>query len=231
MNIIIVRHGETWNNLPDASLHTVDPDLNARGLAQARLLGERCAGMQIDALIASPLLRALRTANEISLRRSNQPVHILHELVEMGTDYVTLTHEQALAICPNVLPYEAAPGACDYGDGYALEIRDPYYALSRAYRVISRLRQTYPGDATVLLVGHGAFNQRLIAAALRAAFPPDFIFSQDNTGVSVINYRPGEDGQQVTRLVMMNDTSHLYGTRYASGIAQSVAANNAVRAK
>jgi len=211
MTIIIARHGESVNNQPDSSLYTLDPDLTDLGLVQARLLGERFAGVHLDALIASPLLRALRTVNEISTRKNNMPVRILHELVEIGTDYTTLTHPQALEFCPAALDYETAPGAGNYGDAYALEIRNPYYSLARAYRVISLVRQSYPEDATVLLVGHGAFNQRLIAAALRAAFPPDFIFSQDNTGVSVINYRPGDDGREVTRLVKMNDTSHLYG--------------------
>jgi len=210
MTILIARHGETMNNLPDPALHTVDPDLNARGLAQARLLGERCAGLHIDALLASPLLRALRTAHEISIRKKNMPVHILHELVELGTDYAVLPHGEATKICPAAQPYEAAPGAGNYNDAYALEICDPYYSLARAYRVISHVRQRYPEDATVLLVGHGAFNQRLIAAALRTAFPPDFLFSQANTGVSAVNYRKGEHGREVTRLVMMNDTSHLY---------------------
>jgi len=230
MTIFIARHGETMNNLPDPALHTVDPDLNDRGLAQARLLGVRFAGVHLDALVASPLLRALRTANEISVRKNNMPVRVLHELVEIGTDYTALTHAQALAVCPAALPFESAPGAGDYGDAYALEIRDPYYILARAYRVISLVRQSYPEESAILLVGHGAFNQRLIAAALRAAFPPDFIFSQDNTGVSAIDYRPGEDGRTVTRLVMMNDTSHIYGTQYAGNIAQSVAAN-AIREK
>ena len=211
MTIIIARHGESVNNQPDASLYTLDPDLTELGLAQARLLGARFAGVHLDALIASPLLRALRTANEISIRKDNMPVRVLHELVEIGTDYTTLTHGEAAKACPAVLPYETAPGAGKYGDAYDLEIRDDYYSLARAYRVISLVRQSYPEDATVLLVGHGAFNQRLIAAALRASFPPDFIFSQDNTGVSVVNYRPGEDGRTVTRLVKMNDTSHLYG--------------------
>jgi len=211
MTIIIARHGESVNNLPDPSGYMLDPKLTALGLAQARLLGERFAGTHIDALIASPLLRALQTANEISIRKGGMPVRVLHELVEIGTDYTALTHARALEVCPAAMPYEAAPGACDYGDGYALEIRDEYYSLARAYRVISLVRQSYPEDATVLLVGHGAFNQRLIAAALRTAFPPDFIFSQDNTGVSAVNYRPGEDGRTVTRLVKMNDTSHLYG--------------------
>jgi probable phosphoglycerate mutase len=213
MNIIIVRHGESVNNVPDAQ-HALDPDLTAQGLAQARLLGERCAGMKIDALIASPLLRALRTINEVSVRKNSMPVHILHELVEIGTNYTTLTHGEALKVCPAALPYEAAPGPGDYGDAYGMELGDPYYVLSRAYRVISRMRQMFPADATVLLAGHGAFNSRLIAAALRFSFPPNFIFSQENTGVSVVNYRIGNDGKEVTRLIMMNDTSHLYGTGF-----------------
>ena len=225
MNLIIVRHGESVNNLPDPAGYMTDPVLTERGLAQARLLGERCAGMQIDALLSSPLTRALQTVNEISVRRGGQPVHILHELVEIGTDYTVPTHSQALAFCPAALPYAAAPGPGDYGDAWGLETGDPYYALSRACRVISRVRQTFPADASVLLLGHGAFNQRLIAAALRCAFPPNFIFSQGNTGVSVVNYRPGDDGREVTRLVVMNDTSHLYNTPYAYSIAQTVTAN------
>ena len=231
MTLILTRHGESVNNQPDKSLHTIDPDLTERGLAQAALLGGRMAGVHIDAIITSPLLRALRTANEISMRKNNMPVHILHELVEIGTDYPALMYEQALGVCPAVLPYEPAPGAGDYGDNFDLSFRDPYYNLGRAYRVISRVLQSFPEKSTVLLVGHGAFNQRLIAAALRFSLPPDYIFSQDNTGVSVVNFRPDSEGKIITRLVTMNDTSHLYGTQYAGSIAQSVAANNAVRAK
>ena len=210
MELIIARHGESVNNQPDAALYTTDPDLTPRGLLQAQLLGERMAGIKIDAMLTSPLLRALRTANEVSVRKGNMPIHILHEMVEVGTEYAVLPHAEALKVCPNALPYRQAPGAGDYGDAYGLDFREPWYNLGRAYRVISRVRQMFPQDAAVLLVGHGAFNQRLIAAALRTAFPPDFIFSQENTGVSVVSDRPGEDGRVITRLVMMNDTSHLY---------------------
>ena len=210
MTLIIIRHGESVNNLEDKSRHTLDPNLTPLGLAQAKALGERCAAVHLDYLVASPLPRSLRTANEIAVRKHNMPVHVLHELVEIGTDYRTLTHAQALAVCPSVLPYDAKDQAGDYGDNYELEIRDPYYSMGRAYRVISRVRQSFGEDAVVALVGHGAFNQRLIAAALRTAFPPHFIFGQSNTGVSVVNWRPDGEGNVVTRLVMMNDTSHLY---------------------
>jgi len=213
MELIFTRHGESVNNQPDTSLHTTDPDLTPRGLLQARLLGERIAGIRIDALLASPCLRTLRTANEISIRKGDMPVHILHEAVEVGTEYAVRPYAEALKVCPNALPYGETSGAGDYGDAYGLDFREPYYNLGRAYRVISRVRQMFPQDATVLLVAHGAFNQRLIAAALRTAFPPDYIFSQENTGVSVVSDRPDKDGRVITRLAMMNDTSHLYWGR------------------
>ncbi|MCL2300434.1 MAG: histidine phosphatase family protein [Firmicutes bacterium] len=208
MNLIIVRHAESLNNVP-GSVWVADPDVSPRGLQQARLLGERCEGLAIDALVCSPLLRALRTANEISIRKNNMPVHILHELVEVGTDYAVRGHARAQEICPAVLPYDDVP-AGDYGDGYDLAIKDPYYLQSRAYRVISRVRQTFAADATVVLVGHVGINQRLLAAALRMSLPSDFKFAQDNTCVNVVNYSTGEDGREVTRFVMMNDTAHLH---------------------
>ena len=215
MEIIIIRHGESVNNLPDASQHAQDPDLTPLGLLQAQRLGERMANVPIGHLITSPLPRTLRTANEIARHKNNMPVHILHELVEIGTDYIPLPYEKAREICPGVLPYSEITRAGDYGDNYELEIRDPYYSMSRAYRVISRIRQSFCENAIVALVGHGAFNQRLIAAALRLSFPPNYVFSQDNTGVSAISWRPDADGTMITRLVKMNDTSHLY----AAGLA------------
>jgi len=209
MNIILVRHGESVNNVPGA-VWIPDPDLTPRGLEQARLLGERCGGLEIDALVCSPLLRALRTANEISMRKGNMPVHILHELVEVGTDYTVRGYSKAREACPAVLPYEDVP-AGDYGDSYGLAIKDPYYLQSRAYRVISRVRQTFPPEAAVVLVAHVGINQRLLAAALGLPPLPGFKFEQGNTCVNVIQYSLDENGREMTRLVMMNDTSHLGG--------------------
>jgi len=208
VTLIITRHGESLNNLP-GSTWIPDPDLSPRGLSQARLLGERFAGTHIDALVTSPLLRTLRTANEISVCKNGMPVHILHELVEIGTDYPTRSYARAQEICPAVLPYEDTAGPGDYGDSYGLAIKDPYYLLSRGLRVISRVRQMFEPGSAVVLVGHVGINQRLLAAALRISLPPGLKIAQDNTCVNVIEYSAGEDGREAVRLVMLNDTSHL----------------------
>lgn len=208
MQLMIIRHGESVNNLPDTSLHTIDPDLTELGCLQARLLGERCRDMKIDAIISSPLRRALRTANEISIRKGNMPVHVYNDMVETGTDYIPMAYEKALDICPNVQPYEIPMRGGDYLDGYELDFNDPDYTYSRAYRVISRVKQTFPEDARVALIAHGSFNQKLIAAALRVTVPPNFVFMQENTAVTIVRYTKMDDGRVVTRLVKMNDTSH-----------------------
>jgi len=212
VELYIIRHGESTNNVQGAQW-VPDPELTALGIAQAERLGERMASVKIDYLLSSPLKRALRTAHEIAkrhndLRQCKLPVHILHELVETGTDYQTVTHAQALEFCPGAQRYDEM-GAGDYGDNYGLHLNDPYYMLSRAYRVISRVRQIYPEESTVVLVGHVGVNQRLIAAALRMSLPPGLGFSQGNTCVNHISYRKDKHGLPHTRLEMMNDMSHL----------------------
>ena len=65
---IVVRHGETeWNVAGRVQGHKDSP-LTARGLAQAEALADRLARERFDALVASDLGRALKTAAAIGAR-------------------------------------------------------------------------------------------------------------------------------------------------------------------
>ncbi len=65
---IVVRHGETeWNVAGRVQGHEDSP-LTARGLAQAEAIADRLARERFDALVASDLGRALRTAAAIGSR-------------------------------------------------------------------------------------------------------------------------------------------------------------------
>jgi len=65
---IVVRHGETeWNVAGRVQGHEDSP-LTARGLAQAEAIAERLARERFDALVASDLGRARRTAQAIGAR-------------------------------------------------------------------------------------------------------------------------------------------------------------------
>ena len=65
---IVVRHGETvWNTQTRIQGQT-DSELTADGLAQAEAIGRRLAREKFDAIVASDLGRAARTAQAIAAR-------------------------------------------------------------------------------------------------------------------------------------------------------------------
>jgi broad specificity phosphatase PhoE len=62
MRIMLARHGETAWNAEGRYQGQEDIPLSPVGEAQARALGDRLRGVHIDRAVASPLSRALRTA-------------------------------------------------------------------------------------------------------------------------------------------------------------------------
>ena len=64
---IVVRHGQTvWNTQTRIQGQT-DSELTAEGLAQAEAIGKRLAREKFDAIVASDLGRAMRTAGSIAV--------------------------------------------------------------------------------------------------------------------------------------------------------------------
>ena len=73
--ILLARHGQTDFNAPPVRIQgSLDPPLNATGIAQARELADRVAGEGLRALYASDMLRARQTAEIIAERVGLQPV-------------------------------------------------------------------------------------------------------------------------------------------------------------
>lgn len=73
VRILLVRHGQTaWNAGSAGGEHfrgRIDVPLNATGEAQARAVADRLAAIEIAAVYASPLQRALHTAHPIAEAR------------------------------------------------------------------------------------------------------------------------------------------------------------------
>ena len=73
--ILLARHGQTDYNAPPVRIQgSLDPPLNATGIAQARELAERVAGEELRALYASDMLRARQTAEIVGERVGLEPV-------------------------------------------------------------------------------------------------------------------------------------------------------------
>ena len=91
----------------------------------------------------------------------------------------------------------------------------------RALRAARKLRGDASPGARVLVVAHGAFNNRLLTALLGLPAPAEIMrFGQDNTGLSRIIFASGysPDCKNV-RLYCMNDLSHLSPELYAQTTA------------
>ncbi len=71
LRVLIVRHGETRENVERIIQGQLDTDLNERGRTQADTTGRFLATTRIDRIIASPLKRAADTARAILKHQSS----------------------------------------------------------------------------------------------------------------------------------------------------------------
>lgn len=80
MDLYIIRHGESQGNI---GLDIEDPKLTELGEKQAELLALRLRNIKFDAILSSPLTRAIQTATPLS-ELQGTPITIIHSLHEVG---------------------------------------------------------------------------------------------------------------------------------------------------
>ena len=218
--LYLIRHGQTYGNTGDWPPDTTeaehkDPGLSPEGDRQAQLLGERFSIYPFDAIYASPLRRAVVTAEHI---RSRQPesgakaLRILPILTECGADgdYDGLTWDELARVSPGAAP--AAEVDPDAPRVFATKGWDDTRQWARGKQVIEYLFRHHGHGDKVAVVAHAAFNTFITHAALgldptKVIFDPHFI----NTGVTkIVFFEPGTGryGLDIL-LVSLNDLSHL----------------------
>lgn len=81
MDLYIIRHGESQGNIGQ---DVENPELTEIGHRQAELLALRLRNVKFDAILSSPLKRAIQTATPLASLRS-MPITVVDELYEVGT--------------------------------------------------------------------------------------------------------------------------------------------------
>ena len=196
--LVLVRHGSTEHSAALRFSGRNQLPLNDVGRDQAKRLAARSFG-PIDAVVSSPLPRAVQTAEAIAVPLG-LPVSIEDGFIE--TDFggwEGLTFAEALEVDgPLLREWQgrvdlAAPG----GETFA-------QVGERVERARDAVVAAHP-DQTVLVVTHVTPIKWLVCAALDA--PPVALFRLhlDTASVSVVDYYA--DGNRSVTLV--NDTSHL----------------------
>ncbi len=81
MDLYIIRHGESQGNV---GLDIEDPHLTDSGKKQAELLALRLRNIKFDAILSSPLTRAVQTATPLA-ELQGKTITVIRELYEVGT--------------------------------------------------------------------------------------------------------------------------------------------------
>lgn len=146
--LCLVRHGETDWNLTRRYQGWADIPLNDTGLAQAGRVAEVIAGEEWDAIVSSPLSRAMQTAQAIAAAAGLDAIVEEADLRERGYG-----HAEGLTLAERQAKWagEEWPG---------LEV----YAVmaQRAMAALDRVVERFPGQR-VLAVCHGGLINAVLA--------------------------------------------------------------------
>ena len=201
MKLLLARHGETAWNAEGRYQGQEDIPLSDVGESQARLLGERLRHVHIDKVVASPLKRALRTAElavgDERLARLTTDAGLLE--IAHGTWEGLLAAEIRERDPDRLHAWRHAPHEVLMPEGESLQ-----HVLDRAWPALARAMEGMGEHDTLLVVAHDAVNRVLLCKVLGLPLSRLWTFRQAPT---TLNLLEGEDIDHLD-IVRMNDASH-----------------------
>jgi probable phosphoglycerate mutase len=178
--LFLLRHGRAL--LPDEKRRFIgqtDLPLSEGGLSEARAAGRALEGLPFERFLSSDLLRAARTAEEVSrfVRLPILQAPCLRE-IDLGS-WEGLVMEEVKRGQPEA--YEAR--GRDF-EGYRPPGGESFSDL--AARTLPLLEEMSSLDGNVLVVGHSGVFRVFLAAALGVSVRQTFLLSQDTGGIHVL---------------------------------------------
>ncbi|MBI2918468.1 MAG: histidine phosphatase family protein [Chloroflexi bacterium] len=199
MRLILARHGETNWNRERRMMGRTDLPLTTHGQEQAQALGRALGGVTIRAVYASPLRRAMETAQAVARPHALTvtPLDGLMELDAGELDGLTpaearIGHRPFLEQWSQGDPNLAAPGGESLGQ-----------VQERAWAVLDSLMECHRSD-TIVLVSHHFVLVTLTCRALGIPLQNFRRLRSSVAGYSILDF----SGPEAT-LVVLNDTCHL----------------------
>jgi len=187
--VLLVRHGRTEANATGVLAgRTEGVDLDDTGRAQAAALAERLAPVPLAAVVSSPLLRTVSTADALAgVRDPVPPVHLDDALAEADYGEWTGQKLRALAKDPLWKVVQAQPSAVTFPGGESMVAM-----ASRAVEAVRRwdreAEAEHGPDAVVAMVSHGDVIKAITADALGMHLDAFQRLMCDPCSVTVIRY-------------------------------------------
>ena len=202
--LYLIRHGATANNEahpPRLQGRRADPELSPHGREQSMQTARWLAGPGLDAVYASPLLRARHTAEEIAT-----PLGLTVELVE-GLIEVDVGQWEGLAWeeIERRDPEAHRLFMTDASEHPYLGGENLSTVLSRAVPALAELMAANVGRR-VAVVSHNVAIRAYLAHLLNVPLRTYRSIPQDNCGINVIRFADGK-----AKLVTINAVWHLDG--------------------
>ena len=197
--LILVRHGETVENVTGIAQGWKDGTLSELGTQQVAKLANRIARLEPTALFSSPLGRAIATAKAIAGATSLE-IRILDDLREVclgaweGRPYLDIRRDDF----DNYARWRDDPeSACPGGESH----NDVLNRMQKAFDAIASHANGQP--TRVVVVTHGTAIRVGATLLLRAPLMVSRHLAQDNAAINIFDRR----GDRFV-LRVWNDTTH-----------------------
>ena len=220
LKVYLVRHGETDWNIEGRLQGLTDIALNAKGLAQARLLAERLAEeFNFVALYASPLRRAYVTGEIIGARLGLTPIpdtrlveHNLGELEGLTSADVKARFPEFHRMWHVGEKHVPFPG------------EEPSASFQHRLSEFLREIQARHAEGKVIVITHGGAMGMIMALLMHIDLAWRLPFWFENASLNIVEF-----GSAVPRVRVLNDTCHLRAAR-AKMVLEDAANGNCARA-
>lgn len=182
MRVFLCRHGETVNNVAGVLGGDKGNCLTPLGRRQARLLAARLAGLRVDAVYSSSMLRALETAG-FTCRRVRREAVVVPEFREMHLGELEgLPFEQAELRHPRVFDRIFANPWYRPRGGESLRSLQAR-AMPRFMNLVDR----HPGE-NVAVFAHNLVNRVILASLLGIPLERARVLKQYNACLNVLAF-------------------------------------------
>lgn len=206
MELLLVRHALPVRR--ELTSGAADPELSDDGRAQAEHVATYLSSEHLDAIYASPLLRAHQTAMAIA---AHHPLEVqicdgVAEFDRLSPDYIP-TEELKAANDPRY--HAMIAGEWDTDEESSGEFRN------RVVSTVEELIDAHPAQR-IAVVCHGGVINSYLCHVLGLASPRGGFFYPNYTSINRIAAARGG----IRSIVTINETSHLRGTGLPMGLFQ-----------
>jgi phosphoserine phosphatase len=198
--ILLTRHGHVEGIWPERFRGQTELVLTDKGQAQAAALAERISReWNPSAIYTSPLQRCVATAEAIATA-TRAPCQVLKSLIDLNYgEWQRHTFEEVRSHSPALFAlWHSAPHLVQFPQGDSLQD-----LCARAADTV-RFVLEHHHDDTAVLVGHESVNRAILLQILDQPPSAYWRLAQDPCALNEL-----EVTHSHTRLLRMNDTSHL----------------------